>query len=118
MWYRSSWRGAGGRLGVDLFDQRLSHGALEHKTLKWRRKLAIPCIILAIYNACILHNAKKKIRNLVQVDSDMVFSVDDLAGDDNPNLSARSTFLSLKGRSPKKMHCMLRYREKPQRAGW
>ncbi|XP_046986051.1 piggyBac transposable element-derived protein 4-like [Schistocerca americana] len=45
------------KAGVDLFDQRLSYGALDHKTVKWWRKLAFHCIIMAVSNGCILVNS-------------------------------------------------------------
>jgi hypothetical protein len=78
------------KAGVDLFDQRLSYGALEHKTVKWWRKLAFHCIIMAVSNACILHNTikTKKLNTskfIPQVCSSMVLSVDGLAGVDNPS---------------------------------
>ncbi|XP_047103633.1 piggyBac transposable element-derived protein 4-like [Schistocerca piceifrons] len=44
------------KAGVDIFDQRLSYGALDHKTVKWWRKLAFHGIIIAVSNGCILHN--------------------------------------------------------------
>jgi hypothetical protein len=80
------------RAGVDFFDQRLSYGALEHKTVKWWRKLAFHCIIMAVSNACILHNTIKTKKLSTpkfsqQVCSSMVLSVDDLARADNPSSS-------------------------------
>jgi hypothetical protein len=77
------------KAGVDLFDQRLSYGALEHNTVKWWRKLAFHCIIMVISYACILHNTikTKKLSTpkfIQQVCCNMVLSVDDLAGGDKP----------------------------------
>ncbi|XP_047112014.1 piggyBac transposable element-derived protein 4-like [Schistocerca piceifrons] len=48
------------KAGVDLFDQRLLYWALDHKTVKWWRKLAVHCIIMAASKGCILHNIIKK----------------------------------------------------------
>jgi hypothetical protein len=36
--------------GVDVFGQQLSYGTLEHKAVKWWRKLAFHCFIMAISN--------------------------------------------------------------------
>jgi hypothetical protein len=78
------------KAGMNFLGQRSSHGTPEHKTVKEKKELAFPYRTFAIYNACILYNAKK-LRNLVQVH--LMFSVDD-----NPNWSATTTFLSLTGR--------------------
>jgi hypothetical protein len=45
--------------GVDLCDQRLTHGAQEHMAVKRWRQLALHCIIMAISNACPLCNTIK-----------------------------------------------------------
>jgi hypothetical protein len=44
------------KAGVDLFDQILSYRAVEHKVVKCWRQLAFHCSVVAISNACLLHN--------------------------------------------------------------
>lgn len=45
--------------GVDLFDQRISYGCFDHRSLKWWRKLAFYFLMMSVSNACILYKYVK-----------------------------------------------------------
>lgn len=44
------------KFGVDLSDQLMSYGALDHRSVKWWRKLAFHLMVMAVTNATILYN--------------------------------------------------------------
>lgn len=48
------------KFGVDLSDQRMSYGTLEHRSIKWWRKLVFHTFLMCLLNACILYNQVKR----------------------------------------------------------